>query len=216
VEKRHALSAYPSTKHSSENLSNTLKNILREEEIHVITVGDFFDRMKDRGLEMVILMIALPFCQPIPLLGLSTPFGFLLAALGFRVCMRWNAWAPRNIKLRVLPKGFINMMRKYAVPWAIWIEKWIKPRLLFLSESKLICWIHGFNIIALALLLSLPFPIPFSNVIVAWPIVMLALGLLERDGFLILLAYTLSLAAYAFFIVIFYFGIEAIKRWLGI
>ncbi len=213
--KHHVLSTYPLAKHSSEKLSDTLKNILREEERHAITVGDFFDRMKDRGLEMVILMIALPFCQPIPLLGLSTPLGFLLAALGFRVCMRRHVWAPENIRSRSLPEGFINMMRKYAVPWAIWIEKWIKPRLFFLSESKLIYWIHGFNIIALALLLSLPFPIPFSNVIVAWPIVILALGLLERDGLLILLAYALSLVAYAFFFAIFYFGIEAIKRWLG-
>jgi hypothetical protein len=199
-----------------EKLSDTLKCLLREEETHAITVGDFFDRMKDKGLEMVILMIALPFCQPVPLLGLSTPFGFLLVALGFRLGIGWNAWIPSKLRCRQLPQGFIRMMRKYAVPWAISIERWIKPRLLFLSKSRLVFGLHGLNIIALGLLLSLPLPIPFSNVVVAWPIVVLALGLIERDGLLILFAYTQSITVYVFFIMAFYFGIETIRRWLGV
>lgn len=187
---------------------------MSEQNRHALSVGEFIDRMQGRGIEIMILIIALPFCQPIPLVGLSTLFGFLLIALGFCVCMGWDAWFPENIKARELPKGFMEMMQRYALPSITWIEKWVKPRFLILSESKPLLIIHGINIIILALILSLPLPIPFSNVVAAWPIVLIAIGLIERDGVLIAIAYGLSAFSYTFFIAIFFLGKEAIKRWI--
>ena len=66
-------------------------------------------------------------------------------------------------------------------------------------------------------LLLLPLPVPFSNSIPAWAIMLMAAGLLERDGLFILGGYITALAAFAFFGVIGVFGMEVfdvIEKWV--
>jgi hypothetical protein len=62
-------------------------------------------------------------------------------------------------------------------------------------------------------MLLLPLPIPFSNVIPAWGIILMAGGLLERDGYFILGGYVATLATAAFFGAIAVFGKGAVE-WL--
>ncbi|MCS7064082.1 MAG: exopolysaccharide biosynthesis protein [Methylacidiphilales bacterium] len=195
-------------------LSDALREILQEEEKHHLQIEDFVARLEGRGVPMMIMMIALPFCQPIPLLGLSTPLGLLLVILGVRVCGGWDVWYPKSIAQRDLPVKFISLMRRYALPWAEWIERWVKPRLYLFSHHVWARRLIGLNVMGLGVLLALPLPIPFSNVIAAWPVVFLALGMIERDGIVIALGHALSLAAYAFFVVVMVVGVEIFRKWL--
>ena len=67
------------------------------------------------------------------------------------------------------------------------------------------------------MLLLLPLPIPFSNVIPAWAILLVAGGLLERDGAFILAGHIFTVLAIAFFGVVGFFGLEAFGlawRWM--
>ena len=66
-------------------------------------------------------------------------------------------------------------------------------------------------------MLLLPLPIPFSNTIPAWGILLIAGGLLERDGVFIIAGYVATLLGVAFLVVIWIFGIGAIDflwKWL--
>jgi hypothetical protein len=47
--------------------------------------------------------------------------------------------------------------------------------------------------------MSLPLPIPFTNLLPAYTILVLAIGLLETDGFLLLMGYGMTLATTFFF-----------------
>jgi hypothetical protein len=67
-----------------------------------------------------------------------------------------------------------------------------------------------------AALLLLPLPVPFSNTIPAWAIMLMAGGLLERDGLFILAGYITALGAIVFFGAIGIFGLEVvdvIEKW---
>jgi hypothetical protein len=66
-------------------------------------------------------------------------------------------------------------------------------------------------------MLLLPLPVPFSNIIPAWGIMLIAGGLLERDGAFIIAGYVASLLTVAFFAAIGIFGVETVDflwKWL--
>lgn len=76
---------------------------------------------------------------------------------------------------------------------------------------------HAIPIVFCALLLLLPMPVPFSNAIPAWSIMMIAGGLVERDGGFILEGHLASFIALAFFGSLALFGVEALDflwKWL--
>jgi len=50
-----------------------------------------------------------------------------------------------------------------------------------------------------ALLLALPLPIPFTNMIPGWAIFLIALGLMERDGLFILAGHLVLFISLAYF-----------------
>jgi hypothetical protein len=61
------------------------------------------------------------------------------------------------------------------------------------------CKITGIFLAWDAFLLSLPLPIPFTNLIPAYTILFLVIGLLESDGLFVLIGYGLTAATTAFF-----------------
>jgi hypothetical protein len=54
----------------------------------------------------------------------------------------------------------------------------------------------GLGIIIASLGLMLPLPIPFSNSIPAWAVVLLAIGRMEQDGLLVLLGHLTVVATW--------------------
>jgi hypothetical protein len=45
-------------------------------------------------MDVLVIILVLPFCQPIPLPGFSTPFGIALMIFGFRIALRQRPWLP--------------------------------------------------------------------------------------------------------------------------
>ena len=59
---------------------------------------------------------------------------------------------------------------------------------------------HAVLMLLAALALLLPLPIPFTNSFPAWTILLLAAGLLERDGVFILAGYLVFVAGVFYFV----------------
>jgi hypothetical protein len=55
--------------------------------------------------------------------------------------------------------------------------------------------VNGAMLAALGIFLALPLPIPLTNVITAWAIFLISLGILEDDGLFIFLGYGLFFCA---------------------
>ena len=190
-------------------LSEELALILREFEVENVTLREVIGLLHGRGYLLLVMLISLPFCTPIPLPGLSTPLGLIIAIIGVRLALGAKPWLPaRLLDLRLPPAIFTKV---FAITQRIilWFERLLRPRLLWLTASGGLRQLHAIPIVICAALLLLPLPIPFSNTIPAWGIMLIAGGLLERDGGFILAGHIAALLAIAFFAVIGIFGVEA-------
>ena len=208
-------SAPPAPPHK---LSEDLERLLQEFAAETVTLREVMAVLDGRGYILLVMLLALPFITPIPLPGLSTPFGLVIALIGLRLTLGLKPWLPaRLLDTTLAPRLFA---RVFAAARKIvrGFEVLLKPRLPWMTAGPLILRLHALPIFLCGLLLLLPLPIPFSNLLPAFSILLVAAGLLGRDGFFILAGHTVFAGAVVFFVFLALAGAEsfdAIKRWLA-
>jgi len=174
-----------------------LDNMKNQEKIKI---GRIFELLSGKGYATLLVMFSLPFCLPLQIPGFSTPFGIILAFLGLRVAFARKLWWPHWILEKEFSTKHVKLFAEKTIQIAQKLSKILRPRLLIFVHNPLACRLHGLLIFYLSILLALPLPIPFSNMLAAIPILLIGLGLLEDDGTAILLGYTFALAcSLAFF-----------------
>jgi hypothetical protein len=190
-------------------LSEEFDLILREFEVENVTLREVMVLLQGRGYVLLVMLLALPFCTPIPLPGLSTPLGLIIAIIGLRLAMGAKPWLPRKLLDTRLPPNIFKKV--FAVTRRImsWFERLLRPSLLWLTASSRLLQMHAMPIFICAVMLLLPLPIPFSNTLPAWGVMLIAGGLLERDGRFILAGYIATVLAAAYFVTIALLGKEA-------
>ena len=154
-----------------------------------VTIRELLYALKGRAYMLLVILLTLPFLLPLPLPGLSTPFGLAIILICLRLALGQRPWLPMSIQRRELPAGFIPRLLILAAKIIGWLERFLRPRWLVLTESGLIRQLHAVAMLTAAAILLLPLPIPFSNGLPAWAILCLAGGLLERDGVFIVFGY---------------------------
>lgn len=177
-------------------LSEDLRAILREANGRAMTVAELESILQGRGFAMFILLLSAPFIVPAP--GLSTPFGIALMSLGLRIAIGRKALLPGFLLRRTLTYKTLDRVISPLARIAERFEKRIRPRMHFLQEHPWAINLIGMGIVSGGFLLSLPLPIPFSNLFPAVSIMLLAAGLMERDGLLVLWGYILGLASWVY------------------
>lgn len=197
-------------------LSEELALILREFEVETVTLREVIGLLHGRGYVLLVILLSLPFCTPIPLPGLSTPFGLIITLIGVRLALGEKPWLPARLLDTRLPPAVFAKVFALTQKLVLGFERLLRPRLLWVTASPRLEQAHAIPMVICALMLLLPLPIPFSNVIPAWGILLIAGGLLERDGAFILAGHAASLFTIGFFAVIGFFGVEAVDflwRW---
>ena len=145
-------------------------------------LSEILEATHGRGFALLLIFISLPFVTPIPLPGLSTPFGLTVALIGARLALGKKPWLPRRLLDWELPSGFLSKILHAAGHVVRFLEFFLKPRLVFFHESLVFQKIAGTLILISGLMLLLPLPIPFTNLFPAATVVLLAASSLERDG----------------------------------
>lgn len=200
------------------------KNILAEELISLlkdaeknIDLKTILHKLPGRGHALLLIILSLPFCQPIQIPGFSTPFGLVIAFVGLRIAFGHKMWIPR---LLLEAKVSIQLMRKIAYV-AIKITNklsfFTRTRLTFFLNNKYLHIFNGILISTLGLILALPLPIPFTNVFTAMPLLLYGLAMLEDDGLLLIIAYFLTGICCTFFFLLLLLGKEGLdflRNWL--
>lgn len=148
-----------------------------------LTLGELIQCMGDRGHGLLIAALALPNVLPIYLPGLSAVFGLPLVFIAFQLVLgRQNLWLPPALARRSIARSTFARMAGAIAPWLARLERALRPRwpeLLGPMAERL----AGLLAILLGLLLSLP--IPLTNIPLAIPLVLIGLGLAERDGLML-------------------------------
>lgn len=187
---------------------NSLKEIqARLNVTKTIKIGEIFEILAGRGYAALLILLSFPFCLPIQIPGFSTPFGLILVFLGLRIAFGQKPWWPKWVLNKELSAESMSKLIDKLLYW-LQKNKWMifRPRLTFLSQSPFFHRLNGLLICILGFFLSLPLPIPMTNLLSAVPIFCLGLGLLEDDGVLILIAYTLAAIGLGIFLLLFFWG----------
>ena len=79
-----------------------------------VTLREVIQVLGGRAYMLLVLLLALPFITPIPLPGLSTPFGLAIGLIAFRLSLGQRPWLPKKLQRKVLPAGFIGKVFGFA------------------------------------------------------------------------------------------------------
>jgi hypothetical protein len=135
------------------------------------------------GHGLLVAALALPNALPIYLPGLSAVFGLPLVFLALQLAIaRDRLWLPKSLMRRSLSRALFARMARSLVPYLARLERALKPRMTELISPAMERTI-GVLSVFLGLLLSLP--IPLTNIPLTIPLVVLGVGLAERDGLMV-------------------------------
>lgn len=173
-----------------------------------IKIKEIFTLFAGKGAAALLIILSLPFCLPIQIPGFSTPFGILLAFMGVRIAFGHHLWWPKWILEKPLQAELVEKLAEKTIKAVVFMQKMFHPRLSFLVNTPWIHRLHGLLTALLALFLALPLPLPMTNLLSAFPIFFIGIGLLEDDGVAILIGYFLAFVALSAFTFLFYLGKE--------
>ncbi len=160
------------------------------------TVQEVVELVGERGFGLLLLILALPAALPLPAPGYATPFGVLMVVLGLQMVRgRKTPWVPAFLGRRVVPYSLLRFSVKNGTFPLKVVEFLVRPRLQRLSRSRAFLAGVGVTIVLMAAFMSLP--IPLTNTAPSFVIFVLAAGILEEDGLLLLGGLLLSPVAAA-------------------
>jgi hypothetical protein len=188
--------ANPVPRKLSEELAD-LRSRLTEQPV---TLQEVISVLRGRAYLLLLILLALPFCTPISLPGLSTPLGLAIALISLRLALGQHPWLPEKLLRRQLPAGFFARVFSAAAGIIRLLEKFLRPRATLLADVGLLRQVHAMMMLIAALVLLLPLPIPFTNFFPAWVILLIAGGMLERDGAAIAAGYAVFAAGGLYFL----------------
>jgi len=182
---------------ATERISDALRRLLREANGRAMTIREMVNILHGRGLQFVVILLCLPFLAPVSIPGISIPFGLAIALSGLRIAFGHRPWLPKFILNRRISFSVLEKMVHFGCAIYERVEKVIRPRLGILLDAPGMGMMIGSAIALSGVFLSLPIPPPFplTNTIPGFAIICLSLGLMERDGGLILCGYVLTVIA---------------------
>ncbi len=178
-----------------------------------VSLGEIIAQLEGRVYTFLLVILSLPFCQPIALPGLSTPFGVVIALLGLRFAFRKKPWLPKRLLDLRIPKKIFPAILKGSAKVLTLLERLLHPRWTWVFDWKATQAIAGLTIFSCGLLLLLPLPLPFSNLLPAATVVLLASAFSERDGLMLWLGGVFFMVTLGFFLAVVFGSIEVIG-WL--
>ena len=165
------------------------------------TLGELMDTLGGRASALLVLVCALPFCSPITIPGLSTPFGLVIFLLSLRFALGLPPWLPNRLRRVTLPPKTLGKILEAGSKVIGWFERRMKTRWSFLVDPLWKTRVHAIMVILASMLLMLPLPPvpPFTNTLPALVIVILTLSSLQKDGVGIVAGYTVFVGTVIYF-----------------
>lgn len=156
-----------------------------------LTFGQIIKKLGDRSYGFILLFFAIPSALPFSFIpGISFIFSIPIALGSLAMAIGENTiWIPTILENQTISKKTFAKVIRYSLPIIRKTEYFLKPRYSMMNSRPLMI-LNGITIFFLSILLMLP--IPFSNFFLASLIAVFSLGLIEKDGLFILLAYVLS------------------------
>jgi hypothetical protein len=180
-----------------EKLALIIKNLPPDS----LTLAELRDLVGQEGLLLLTALLTLVFMIPVSIPGVSTVFGAAILLIGVCRLLGRGLWMPKRFRERSFPSDKIRNALTGGMAWFRRLERISRPhRWRWLTSGFLMDLINNGALILGAILLMAPFGlVPFSNTLPALALLLLAIGLLQRDGACIVLGHLTNLATIAYF-----------------
>jgi hypothetical protein len=183
-------------------LSEQLEDLRGRFSDYPATLREVVVALDTRAYALLMIIFALPFAPPVSVPGSSTPLGLVIAVIAVQLAFGRLPWLPRRMLDWRLPAGFFTKLIPLTARIVRKLEQVLHPRWPAWTSTPLRRALHLLTIVAAALLLALPILIPFTNMFPGWAILLLACGLLERDGLFIAVGHVVFIGALIYFVLI--------------
>ncbi|QRM31111.1 exopolysaccharide biosynthesis protein [Microvirga sp. VF16] len=149
-----------------------------------LTVRQIMAVLQDRAFALLIVLLGLPNCLPMPP-PIPLVCGLLLALVAIQIAFGREApWLPRQLMNRSVARTDVERAVERAIPVFRRLERISRPRMTFL-DTPFSMRLMGAIILVLAL--GLLFAPPFVGQIpLGLAVCLVGLGLVERDGLVII------------------------------
>jgi len=169
---------------------------------HPPRLGEVLGQGGSSTFGFTLVVLCLPFLQPISLGPLGTLGGLAMATIGWQLAHGdARPWLPEKLAQAQLDSRQWGQFALAARKVLRWAGKFVRPRLGHWTEGRRGHRIAGTLVIIAALLLAIPIGgIPFNNLLPALAIVCAALALMADDGLMFFAAVFWLLATVGHFI----------------
>lgn len=154
------------------------------------TLGQLIDALDERAYGVMLLLLALPCCLPF-LYGIPQIVALPMLALSAQLAFGREApWLPRRLAKRDFDITSMQSAVGRAERYLGWVERFSHARFRSISNGV------GARIVGALLLIpcaSILVPLPLTNTTPGIGVAITAVGLIERDGLLIILGLLLGL-----------------------
>lgn len=194
-----------------ERLSAELKRLAAKFTSDRVLFSRLMKELRYRGHAVITLFLSFPFLLPIPVPGLSTVLGAVIIICGVRIAFQWRPWIPRRWRNKSLSGPMLVKLLHGGERLMKFLERFIRPRGIGFAAHPGTIRACGVMIAVLGFLLSLPYP-PGTNSPPASAILLLSIGVIERDALFVAFGIVDFVLNLALFTAITVLGVEGVKR----
>ena len=189
---------------TSTTLSATLSQTIDGIKGETVTLRELMNAIGEQGLLLLCALATLPFLFPVSIPGVSTVFGAAIVLLSVAITLNRMPWLPDKILDRPMDTAKLVPVMRKGVRIVTRIDSWVRPRALHLTAGRM-TFFNGCVLVFGGVLLMAPFGlIPFSNTAPAVGILLLTVGMIQRDGVFVLLGYLGTVLTVVYFSVLIY------------
>lgn len=194
-------------------ISQRLAQLSQDASGNAVTLAWILEQLHERAFGLFLLVLALPCCIPF-LYGIPQVVALPLMFVSTQILLGRNTpWLPQRLGARLVSVEGLETLSQRAGPWLRRIEGVSRPRLSSLTRSP------TDRLVGLALVLfsaSILVPLPGTNTVPGIAVVIVSMGLLQRDGVLVLLGALLGTAWIGTLVIAGATLASLVKGWLGL
>lgn len=186
---------------SAESLGEKIELIIEKMPPTEVTLSQILEIIGSDSLMLLTIFLSLIFLVPVSIPGVSTVFGSAILLIGLTRLINRELWLPKRITSRNLSSEKLVDGLKRALVWFRRLEKISRPhRVAWLTADGTVGLVNNLSFILGALLLMVPFGfVPFSNTLPAIALILLAIGLMQKDGGCIALGHFSNIVTIIYF-----------------
>ena len=178
-----------------------------------VTLAWILGQLHERAFGLFLLILALPCCIPF-LYGVPQFVALPLMFISAQVLMgRPSPWLPERLATREVSGAALANLAQRAGPWLRRIEAVSRPRLSTLTRAP---WDRAVGAALILFSASILVPLPGTNTVPGFAVVVVAMGLLQRDGILVILGTLLGTAWIASLVFAGASLVSVIRGWIGV